>query len=77
MKHFTQFGLYGAMVCIHFIPWMICSEEDCGKLSKLFETDVYGKEFYDLSLIIGGDQANERVYKILNHASSKGYIKNL
>lgn len=77
MKHFSDTGFYGAMVCMHFIPWMICSKDECGKLSNLFETDLHGKDFWELSLSCGGDDANKRIYDIVKHASDKGYMSNL
>lgn len=62
------------MVCIHFIPWMVCTEDECNKLSHLFETDMYGDAFRELSIICGGDIANERIVNITKHASRMGYL---
>lgn len=63
------------MVCLHFTPWMICPEEDCRRLDQLFTEDMHGREFYDLSMIIGGDEADERISEIVDHASEKGYMQ--
>lgn len=62
------------MVCIHFVPWMISSSEECARLSILFETDMHGKEFDELSITIGGDKANEYIASVVNHASRMGYM---
>lgn len=53
---------------------MICPEEDCSRLSQLFTDDMHGREFYDLSFVIGGDEANERMAEVVEHASQKGYF---
>lgn len=74
-EHFSQFAFYGAMVCMHFTPWMVCQEDECRRLDKLFTEDMYGQEFYDLSLVIGGDEADERIAEVVEHASRKGYMK--
>lgn len=63
------------MVCLHFTPWMVCPEEDCSRLNDLFTTDMHGRDFYELSMIIGGDTANERMAEVVEHASQNGYMK--
>lgn len=76
MKHFSHFAFYGAMVCVHFIPWMISTKEDCNKLSSLFDANMHSQEFRDFSMIIAGDVADERILAIVQHASTNGYLKN-
>lgn len=74
-EHFRQFAFYGVMVCLHFTPWKVCPDADCDRLATLFERDMHGKEFYDLSLVIGGDAADERNAGIVEHASDRGYMR--
>lgn len=75
LKHISNHMFYGTMICFHFLPWMMCSEEECNKLSGLFEKDMLSKEFYDYGLIAGGDEPNLRMTLAAKHASSKGYTK--
>ncbi|XP_063709725.1 uncharacterized protein LOC134838180 [Culicoides brevitarsis] len=73
--HFKQFGLYGAMVAVLFIPWMICSEEECEKLTAAWEKDVYSEDYRQICLICGGDPVNDRITRIIRHASDIGFMK--
>lgn len=75
LNHVSNFMFYGVMICIHFLPWMMCSEEECGKLSNLFETQILSDEFYEYGKIAGGDEPNLRMVSAVKHAISKGYTK--
>ena len=77
LNHYKRFAFYGAMICLHFLPWMLCSEEECARLSSLFENDLYGKEFRKLCLEAGGDEVNERLLNVMRHASEMGYMDDL
>lgn len=74
-RHFTKFGMYGMMICIHFLPWMDCPEEECDRLSYLFENEIHSKEFWDLSILAGGDSTNFKIAEAMQHASKMGYMK--
>lgn len=63
------------MVCLHFTPCMVCPAEDCSRMDQLFTADMYGREFYELSMVVGGDVANERMAEIVEHASRNGYFE--
>lgn len=65
------------MVCMHFMPWLVGTKEDCGKLSHLFETDMHGDEFYQVSLAAGGDEADDKIMEIVRHSSRMGYMDQL
>ncbi|KAH8294530.1 hypothetical protein KR044_005846 [Drosophila immigrans] len=72
--HFKRYAVYGLMICLHFLPWLQGSEEDCDRLSKLFETDMHGAAFRQLSLEIAGDEANHRIFAMVRHAFEQGYL---
>ncbi|XP_037727091.1 uncharacterized protein LOC119558029 [Drosophila subpulchrella] len=72
--HFKRYAFYGVMVCMHFMPWILGSEADCAELSRLFDTNMHGQAFNQLSLDIGGDVANEEIFKTLRHAYKHGYM---
>ncbi|ALC49332.1 CG5126 [Drosophila busckii] len=73
-EHFKKYAFYGVMICMHFLPWLLGTEEDCERLSKLFEQDMYGAEFHQLSMQIAGDEANVQIYNIMHHAFKQGYM---
>lgn len=73
--HFSKFALYGAMVAVEFIPWMDCPEEECAEISKLWETDMFGQQLYDVLMVCGGEKVNQRITQAMRHASRKGFIK--
>lgn len=75
LAHFSRHSMYGAMVSIHFLPWMMCSESECKQMSTLFESDMTSDAFYDLAMIAGGDETNVRMFKNIQHASENGYMK--
>lgn len=74
IAHFKRYAFYGAMVCMHFLPWLLGNEKDCAELSRLFDTDMHGPAFHQLSLDIGGDEANEEIFKTVRHAYEHGYM---
>jgi len=62
------------MICMHFMPWLMGNEQDCDRLSKLFETDMHGKAFHQLSIEIAGDEANYRIFGMVRHAFQQGFM---
>lgn len=75
MQHFKKFAFYGVMICIHFVPWMACPEEECSQISHLFETDLHSKELERLTMICGGKNVDDRIVGIAIHSFKKGYWK--
>ncbi|XP_065365477.1 uncharacterized protein LOC135958497 [Calliphora vicina] len=75
--HFSRFAFYGCMICLHFLPWILCTEEECSRLSQTFETDLYGEEFRKLSLEAGGDEVTMRMLTVIRHACEMGYMDDL
>ncbi|XP_037961210.1 uncharacterized protein LOC119690262 [Teleopsis dalmanni] len=75
--HFRRYAIYGALICMHFLPWLLCSEKECALLSNLFETDMHSSEFHKISLEAGGDEVNMRIFEILKLASKFGYLNYL
>ncbi|KAL7743054.1 hypothetical protein ACLKA6_005798 [Drosophila palustris] len=72
--HFKRYGFYGVMICMHFLPWLMGNEQDCDRLSKLFETDMHGEAFHKLSVEIAGDEANHCIFGMVRHAFEQGYM---
>lgn len=72
MKHMTKFGLYGGMVAAHFLPWMICSEEECAQLSYHFTKDVNSAEMKHWTRVCGGEAVDKRLIEIFRHMSQLG-----
>lgn len=62
---------------MHFLPWILSSEEECARISSLFETDMHGEEFKKLSIEIGGDEVNYQIFEIIKHANRKGYFDSI
>lgn len=73
-KHFTKYAFYGVMLCMHYLPWLVGTEEELKLLSKEFECNVHGESFYKISFSAGGDEANNRILNIVRHASKMGYM---
>ncbi|XP_055377551.1 uncharacterized protein LOC129609577 [Condylostylus longicornis] len=76
-EHFTKYAFYGALVCMHFLPWMTCSEEEVEKLSHHFATDMHGNDFRQISIDAGGEESDKLIAEIVQHAIKLGYMKNL
>ncbi|XP_065365169.1 uncharacterized protein LOC135958214 [Calliphora vicina] len=76
-KHFSRFAFFGVMICLHFLHWMLCSEEECARISELFATDIRGEEFRKMSLEVGGDEVNMRLLAVVRHACEMGYMDDL
>jgi hypothetical protein len=74
LNHFKSFAFYGVMIGIHFIPWMACPEDECQKMSELFETDIQSPELHRLCQICGGADVDFRITSIAQHAFEKGYM---
>lgn len=72
--HFKRYAFYGVLVCMHFMPWLLGTEADCAELSRLFDTDMHGAAFHQLSIDIAGDVANEEIFKTVRHAYEHGYM---
>lgn len=75
LAHFKKFAFYGAVICVHFIPWMACPEEECSQLAEHFEKDMHNPEFEKLAMICGGEDVSERITGVVKHASEKGYME--
>uniref|UniRef100_A0A1A9WA04 CHK domain-containing protein n=1 Tax=Glossina brevipalpis TaxID=37001 RepID=A0A1A9WA04_9MUSC len=76
-KHFARFAFYGVMICLHFLPWMSCSEQECERLSELFAININSDEFYELSMKAGGDMVNDKLLAIVRHANDMGYMDHM
>uniref|UniRef100_T1PB49 Ecdysteroid kinase n=1 Tax=Musca domestica TaxID=7370 RepID=T1PB49_MUSDO len=76
-RHFARFAFYGVIICFHFLPWMLCSEEECSELSELFANDFTGERFRKLSIEAGGDEVNFQILAAVRHASEMGYMDDL
>ncbi|XP_054728455.1 uncharacterized protein LOC129237622 [Anastrepha obliqua] len=76
-KHYSRYAFYGVMICLHFLPWMLSSPEECAKISYLFETDLQGEEFHRVNMEIGGDEVNMKLLAVLRHACKMGYMDEL
>lgn len=74
IDHFERKAFYGTMIGLHFIPWMACPEEECQKISHLFETDCKSPELHRLTQVCGGSDVDERITSIMVHAFEKGYM---
>lgn len=57
-----------------FLPTMYSSEKERSELSHLFETDMHGEKFYNLSMECGGHGADEIILDIFKHCSRMGYM---
>lgn len=74
LSHFKKFAFYGTMIGIHFIPWMACPEDECQRLSHLFETDIKSPELRQLAQVCGGADVDERITSNAVHAFKNGYM---
>lgn len=74
LDHFTRHAFYGVIVCLHYVPWIACPEEECSQIAHWFETDMNGEEFYKITQICGGEEVDKRIVSIVKHASDKGYM---
>lgn len=75
INHFTNHAFYGTMTCFHFVPFMACTNEECERISYLFETDMKGDEFREILQVCGGQNVDDRILSILLHSHKKGYLK--
>ncbi|ETN63131.1 Juvenile hormone-inducible protein [Anopheles darlingi] len=73
-QHFARFALYGAMVALNFIPWMMSPEEECADAGASFEQDVHSEEFRRCTLSVGGEPVNRRITAVMRHACKMGYM---
>ncbi|XP_055539206.1 uncharacterized protein LOC129726478 isoform X2 [Wyeomyia smithii] len=74
MKHFQLRGLYGGMVAAHFLPWMLCPEDECAQLSYHFAKDLDSPEMKHWTLVCGGEAVDKRLVEIFRHLSQLGYF---
>lgn len=74
MNHFSRHAFYGVLICLHYVPWMACSEEETAQIAHLFETDMNGDKFFKITQVCGGTDVDERIVSIVKHASDKGYM---
>lgn len=75
MKHFNAHAFYGVQICIHFVPWMGCPEDECARISHLFETDLHSPELEQITMVCGGKDVDDRITGVAVHAFQKGYWK--
>lgn len=73
-KHLQRFGLYGGMIAVHFLPWMICPEEECAQLAFHFANDMYSPEMKRWLFKAGGDAVDIRLIEVFRHLSQQGYM---
>uniref|UniRef100_A0A2M4AT61 Putative juvenile hormone-inducible protein n=1 Tax=Anopheles triannulatus TaxID=58253 RepID=A0A2M4AT61_9DIPT len=74
IEHFQRHAVYGVFITLHFLPWMMCSEEECEQLSYHFARDLHSKELAHWTLVCGGEEVDKRLAGVMQHASSKGYF---
>lgn len=74
LEHFGKHSLYGVIVCLHYVPWIACPEEECLQIAHWFETDMNGKEFFNITQTSGGEEVDKRIVSVVKHASDKGYM---
>lgn len=74
MKHMNRFGMYGAMVACHFLPWMLSSEEECALLAENSVLDIGSAEMRRLIMVSGGEKVDKRLIEIFRHMSQLGYF---
>lgn len=74
LDHLAKHAFYGVIICLHYVPWIACSEEECSKVAHWFETDMNGDEFFNITQICGGEDVDKRIVSIVKHASDKGYM---
>uniref|UniRef100_A0A182N591 CHK kinase-like domain-containing protein n=1 Tax=Anopheles dirus TaxID=7168 RepID=A0A182N591_9DIPT len=63
MEHFKQHAVYGVIITLHFLPWMMCPEEECEQLSYHFARDVHSKELAHWTL--NGSQLDDLIDGII------------
>ncbi|XP_039451661.1 uncharacterized protein LOC120430632 [Culex pipiens pallens] len=73
-KHLQRYGMYGGMIAVHFLPWMICPEEECAQLAFHFANDMYSPEMKHWLNIAGGDVVDIRLTEVFRHLSVQGYM---
>jgi hypothetical protein len=75
IEHFRKHAVYGLVVSIHFIPWLLCPDDECQKIANLFETDLKSEEFRQILQVCGGEIVDKRLVENALHAFKKGYLK--
>uniref|UniRef100_A0A2M4A6M4 Putative juvenile hormone-inducible protein n=1 Tax=Anopheles triannulatus TaxID=58253 RepID=A0A2M4A6M4_9DIPT len=73
-RHLAQYFIYGAVIAIKFLPCMLSSEAEVQQIVHHFHTDITAPGFRDIYLIAGGEPVNERLTKVLIHATEHGYL---
>ncbi|EAT48441.1 AAEL000505-PA [Aedes aegypti] len=74
MNHMKKFGLYGAIIAAHFLPWMLCSEEECAQLAHHFTKDINSADMKHWTRVSGGEAVDKRLIEIFRHMSQMGYF---
>lgn len=74
LEHFAQHAFYGVAICLHYVPWIACPEEECAQIAHWFETDMNGDEFFNITQVCGGVAVDRRITGIVKHASDRGYL---
>uniref|UniRef100_A0A182K8B8 CHK domain-containing protein n=1 Tax=Anopheles christyi TaxID=43041 RepID=A0A182K8B8_9DIPT len=75
LEHFKCHAMYGVIVTLHFLPWMMCPEEECEQLAYHFARDIHSNELAHWTMVCGGEEVDKRLLGVLRHASSKGYFE--
>jgi hypothetical protein len=74
LDHFSKHAFYGVVLCLHYVPWIACSEDECAQIAYWFENDMNGEEFHKITQVSGGEEVDKRIVSIVKHASEKGYM---
>lgn len=74
MQHFSKHAFYGVPICLHYIPWIACSQDECEQIAHWFETNMFCDEYFKITQTSGGEDVDKRIVSIVKHASDKGYM---
>lgn len=72
--HLKKFMFYGAMISINFLPWMLCTPDECQKLTHLWFTNMDSVEFTHITTTCGGKETNERLMEIIRMAHRLNHL---
>lgn len=53
---------------------MACPEDECKLMSELFEKDMFGEKTKDRLMKCGGEDVDDRILSVVQHAFQKGYM---
>lgn len=75
LKHFSKFAFYGAMIAIHFLPFMNGSPEDLMEIQRCIGSDSDSPETIALLMRIGGVKGKEAMMNVAKFAFKKGLMQ--